>query len=357
MDDMAQKITRRGVLSYLLLATVATSLPPKHVFAAVESTTTPDCHGLSFSSQPGTGPWIDETALLQHKKSRQGTCLKNAALHREAVLAANRVDKRDYENALAILHSLLARQGIRWKDSYRIAWTYQHYGVCDTSIHSHRLLAYARTAQDYLYSNVSGLMGHPPEWSLLARSPHSVPTTEHEYIGLVGKHTYLIYRLNAVDEAGEVIVPGIANIMPVERALNYIVGNRDHRPIQSTIFVIHGITSLASPFTELLHLTTHQPSFRLIEQLAEHGSAHEAAMMGRMYGESITEAAGILLAFQFLEKYGCRDETNRLNRLLQHTRHRYPVTGPLMAQMQKDGVQQVLGDYVDNPARLMRKMQ
>lgn len=96
------------------------------------------------------------------------------------------------------------------------------------------------------------------DWSML-KNQHSQSLVDlRGYRGFVGKHTYLVYRVNAVDDNGTEIQPGIVNVIPVHRAINYIVDDDHHVPIDSSIFVTHGLTSPNSPFSELIHLTIHQ---------------------------------------------------------------------------------------------------
>jgi len=157
-----------------------------------------------------------------------------------------------------------------------------------------------------------------------------------------------------VDEEGERILPGIVNIMPVERAINYIVDDDNHNPIGSTIFLIHGRTSLISPFSELIHLSTHQPTLRLTEELTEFPEAGDAQMVGREYGESITEAAGSLLAMSFLQKYGRPDEKNVVRAVSQNISNQYPLVRNVMVYMNQKSVQQVFNDYSENPRKVIK---
>jgi hypothetical protein len=278
------------------------------------------------------------------------------ALHKETVLPANRVEQSDYQHSVALLKKVLANQGIRWKKSNRIVWTYQHYGVCDPSIHSKRLLSYSKLAQEYLYNQVSGLMEVNIDWNLLPKHHTRSIIDTKKYRGLVGKHTYLIYRVYGVNKEGIQIQPGLVNVAPVERAINYIIDDAYHKPIGSTIFVIHGPTSLISPFTEIIHLTTHQPSLCLTEELVTSLGEDDAQRMGRVYGESITEAAGSLLALSFLQKYGNTKEKSTVRTVSQNISNQFPLVQAVMAYMNQNGVQQVLGAYSENPGGVVKEI-
>ena len=344
---MSKKVTRRNFLSYLLVSAAAASFIPKYAFGNFYPNNTPENNWLSFSSQKGVGPWLDESTLMQ----------QHTALHKETILPVKNIDQSSYRNTVSLLKKVLADHGIRWKKSNRIVWTYQHYGVSDSSIHSKRLLSYSTMAQDYLYRNVSGLMEIDLDWSLLTKQHSRSFVATKGYKGLIGKHTYLVYRVNAVDEKGEQILPGIVNIMPVERSINYVIDDDKHKPTGSTIFVIHGLTSLIAPFSELIHLTTHQPTLRFATKLMTASSLEEtdAQMVGRIYGESISEAAGILLALSFLQKYGRTDEQSIVKTLSQNITQ-YPLVQGAMAYMKQNSVQQVLDAYSENPRRVMKEI-
>ena len=343
---MSEKLTRRKFLSYLLASTAAVSLIPKYALGNTHLNNTSDSNWLSFSFQKGLGPLIDELTLMQ----------KYCALHKETVLPANRVEQSDYQRSVALLKKVLADQGVRWKKSNRIVWTYQHYGVCDPSIHSNRLLSYSKLAQEYLYNQVSGLMEVNIDWSLLLKHHTRSFVDTKEYRGLVGKHTYLVYRVSGVNEEGIQIQPGLVNVAPVERAINYIIDDVYHKPTSSTIFVIHGSTSLISPFTEIIHLTTHQPTLRLTGELVTSLGEDDAQRMGRVYGESITEAAGSLLALSFLQKYGNTKEKSTVRAVSQNISNQFPLVQAVMAYMNQNGVQQVLGAYSENPGGVVKEI-
>ncbi len=343
---MSKKLTRRKFLSYLLTSTAAVSLTPKYAFGNIFQEDTPESIGFSFSSQNGVGPWLDESTLMQQ-------C---SALHRETFLSATWIKQSDYQKTVSLLEKVLADEGIRWNKSNQVVWTFQHYGVHDLSIHSKRLLSYSKMAQDYLYSNIPGLMEIYFDWSLLTKQQTRSFIDTKGFKGLVGKHTYLVYRINGVNEEGTQLLPGSVNVIPVERAINYIVDDDYHKPIGSTIFVIHGPTSLISPFTEIIHLTTHQPTLRLTGELKTPLGEDDAQRIGRVYGETITEAAGSLLALSFLQKYGNTEEKNTVRAVSQNISNQFPLVQAAMAYMNHNGVQQVLGAYSENPEGIVKEI-
>jgi hypothetical protein len=344
---MPKKLTRRSFLSYLLVSAATASFVPKYAFGNIFSNNSPESNWLSFSSQKGIGPWLDESTLKQ----------RYCALHKETALPDIRIDQSDYRKTISLLEKVLADQGVRWKKSSRIVWKYQHYGVCDPSIHSEKLLSYSRLTQDYLYSHISGLLEINLDWDLLIKNHTRSFIETKGYRGLVGKHTYLVYRVNGVDDEGTLLQPGLANIMPVERAINYIIDDDHHKPIGSTIFVIHGPTSLISPFTELIHLIIHQPTLLLTRELAASQGEVDAQIVGRVYGESIAEGAGILLALSFLQKYGRTNEENIVIAVAQNIVDQYPLVQGVITYMDQNGIQRVLSDYSENPVRVMKDIE
>lgn len=343
---MSVHLTRRNFLTYLLVSTAAATFTPKLGFANYSPNNQPVSNWLSFSTQNGVGPWQDESTVME----------RCCALHKETILPRNRVEKSDYRNTILLLEKVLANEGIHRGESRRVVWTYQHYGVCDSSIHSKRLLLYSRLAQDYLYSNISGLVDFNHDWSVLENNHSQSLVDLRGYRGFVGKHTYLVYRVNAIDENGRDIQPGIVNVIPVERAINYIVDDDNHIPTRSTIFVIHGLTSLNSPFSELIHLTTHQPTLRLIRELAVSQGESYALMLGRAYGEAVTEAAGILIALNFLQKYGSVDEENVVRSVSKNISSQYSLAKSAMTFMSQNGVQRVLNAYSENPLLVINQI-
>lgn len=326
--------TRRCFLSYLSASAADVFFMPKFGLA---NDIASDKNWLSFCHQTATGPWIDETTLIR----------EHTALHKETKLPVKNIEKSSYTDAVSVLKKMLADRGVRWKNSYRTIWAYQHFGVADRSIHSERLLSYAKAAQDYLYNSVAGLSGDIPSWDFLPTMPGTNIET-NGFRGFVGKHSYLVYWISAMDEGGTLIQPGMLNIMPVERAINYIVENKNDKPTGCTIFLIHGATSLISPFSELIHLTTHQPTLRYANELTAFLGEGDAQMVGRIYGESVTEAAGIILAQEFLKKYRRTDELSIVEEVSRNM-IRYPLLKAAIAYMKKKSVQYVLNSFSENP--------
>lgn len=303
----------------------------------------PGADWLSFSRESGIGPPLGEAAL-------DGALVP---LHRETRLALDSVDPRSYRQLVALVAKLMDRHQKSWQEDAPLLWTYQHFGRSGKPEQSRRLLSYARDTQDFLHARLRGLPELHCHWRLLeeqTEAMHPGPCN-----GLVGRHNYLVHHVNAVDAHGHALEPGLMKIEPVERAINYIVDGHDHSPRSSTIYLIHGQTALVAPFTELIHLHTHRPSLQYADQLSQALGARRAQRLGRLYGETLTEAAGIVMAQRFLDQYGQGD--NRIYRqLAAHAASRYPALQRTMALMHRDGLQRTLRQYLDDPAVVMKKI-
>lgn len=298
---------------------------------------------LSFSRQPAVGPAIDIADLD----------LLLTPLHAETLLAPAAISPESYQQVSEELARRLAKKGKSCEPGAPLHWTYRHYGTCTSQTQSLRLLSYVLASEDYLYSRLSSLASFDCHWRLLkdqASSPADGPTT---CSGLVGGHNYLVHRISATDRDGKAMEPCLVIIVPVERAINYIVDDDSHAPISSIIYLIHGPTALISPFTEAIHLHTHQASLLHAEELAEQIEPQEAQMLGRLYGEIVTEAAGLLMAEGFLQQHG-EQNNQEYRQIREHTARRYPLVKNAIALMRKHGVERTLRYYMDDPATIIR---
>ncbi|MBW2425559.1 MAG: hypothetical protein JRG86_15010, partial [Deltaproteobacteria bacterium] len=71
---------------------------------------------------------------------------------------------------------------------------------------------------------------------------------------------------------------------------------------------------------------------QLVDELRIQASAQEAQRLGRLYGETVTEAAGLLMAERFLEKYG-QDDNRAFQQMARYTTRQYPLAGHALALM------------------------
>ena len=342
----SEKLSRRWFLTTLVRGAVATSFFPVTGFGNAIADHNPVNDRFSFADQDGVG-------------SNPGAEIFNNQyfpLHQEKILPLYMLDKNDYRNTISLLKKMYAREGKQWKESSKVLWTFQHYGVSDLSSHSDKLLKYCLSVQDYIYSIVPGVIKEGITWDLLKKVTIDLKAGNAGFRGFVGKNTYLVYRVNMTDEEGFVMEPGIVNVMPVDRAIHFIRSNSHNVPTSSTIYVIHGATSLVAPFSELIHLVTNEPSLSYTDKLLASLSKEDAHRLGRIYGETITEAAGITLASDYMRKYGSAERLDTISNNLQNLSNRFPLLNNVVNYMHQHGVRRTLYNYIENPDQLIKKI-
>jgi len=172
----------------------------------------------------------------------------------------------------------------------------------------------------------------------------------------VGINAYLVCRVIIADEEDFVMEPGIVNVMPVDRAIHFIRSNSYNVPTSSTIYVIHGATSLVAPFSEQVHLVTNEPSLSYTDKLLASLNKEDAQRLGRIYGETITEAAGITLASDYMRKYGSAGRLYTIKNNVQNLSTRFPLMHNAIDYMRQHGVQRTLSTYIENPDQLIKKI-
>ncbi len=341
-----EKLSRRWFLSCLVRGAVATSFIPITGFGNAVGDHNLDYDRFSFADQDGVG-------------SNPGAEIFNNQyfpLHQEKPLPLYMLDNNDYRDTISLLKNMYAREGKQWKESSKVLWTFQHYGVSDLSSHSDKLLKYCLSVQDYIYSIVPGVFKEGVTWDFLKKGNIISSVNNIGFRGFVGKNTYLVYRVNIADEEGFIMEPGIVNVMPVDRAIHFIRSNSFNVPTSSTIYVIHGATSLVAPFSEQVHLVTNEPSLSYTDKLLASLNREDAHRLGRIYGETITEAAGITLALDYMRKYGSAERLNAISNNLRNLSTRFPLMHNAIDYMRQQGVQRALSNYIENPDQLIKKI-
>jgi len=341
-----EKHSRRWFLTYLVRGAVATSFLPITGFGndIVDHNSAYD--RFSFADQDGVG-------------SNPGAEIFNNQyfpLHQEKFLPLYMLDDNDYRDTISLLKKIYTQEGKRWKESNKVVWTFQHYGVPDLSSHSDKLLKYCLSVQDYIYSIVPGEFKEGISWDLLKNDNVISNVNNIGFRGFVGKNTYLVHRVNIVDEEGFVMEPGIVNVMPVDRAIHFIRSNSDNVPTSSTIYVIHGATSLVAPFSEQVHLLTNEPALRYTDKLLTSLNKEDAHRLGRIYGETITEAAGITLASDYMRKYGGAERLYTIRSNAKNLSKRFPLMHNAIGYIHQHGIQRTLSNYIENPGQLIKKI-
>jgi hypothetical protein len=139
----------------------------------------------------------------------------------------------------------------------------------------------------------------------------------------------------------------------VERAIHHIVAGKTAVPKRGTLYIIPGTTSLVAPFSELLHLTFHEPSQRYASELSDTLKNDQAQEQARMAGETVNEAAAIVLAAEFVQKLGQSDRLPTIKFMASNLSDTYGYLPKAIAFMRRTSVQNAADIYCDSPAKFM----
>jgi hypothetical protein len=340
---MAINLSRRNFLQHLATGAACLAFTsPSTAFAIAHKYKRDVDDLLSFTDLEGLGPQINT------EFPGKGYL----ALHEERTLSPYMIDDLNRSYAEWLLKEMYAEQGLLWDKKNKLIWTYQHYGFCDHSNQCYKLLNYCMSVQDFLYNRVTGLLDIDTKWEVLGEDFMQHPD---RFSGLVGRYTYLVYRIHLLDSVGELKDYGLIRATPVNRAINYITA--DHNvPNTSLMYIIPGNTSLVSPFSELLHISTHGPSRRLADQLGRESNPQDAEETSRIVGETITESAAILMAQQYLQQYRFLDRMTIINSHARSLASRYGLIRNTVAYMANNGVQQTLNSFTDDPLHLVKEI-
>ncbi len=325
--------TRRKFLQQLTAVAAAGVVPWSLGHAAVN---TRDAKALSFVDLNGFGPQMSGPSVTE----------RFIPLHSPLLMTESH-SSEESRQIRRILQQEFAAAGESWSDDAPLVWTYQHFGVPDHTADAFKLLEYCKQVQHYLADNLDTLTPFEVHWQLLNKTPQ-----EHAGVqALVGKYTYYVARVGVMDEDGAMREPSLVNARPVERAVNHIVSSANHQqPDNSLIYIIRGTTSLVSPFSELLHLTTHTSSMRYTQELAQTQSQGQARNTGRILGETVTESAAILLSLHYLHDHGGKALTPYVLQHANSLARQLPLFRRSVAYMQKYGITRALRFYNESPA-------
>ncbi|MDH5547866.1 MAG: hypothetical protein OEZ43_19990 [Gammaproteobacteria bacterium] len=346
MANQADLISRRRLVKAMGLGLAAFISPIPTSFATQQSTQKLFSRKLPFVDKSGFGPRIDGPYVEE----------VFVALHREMPLPAMDETTPEYQNALRVLQEEFMNSGQAWHEEYRLSWSYQHYGVPDKSSVVQPLIEYCQSVQTYLNHTIRDIDELNMRWARLDINM-DFDDVDGDY-ALVGKHTYFVLRVNAVDAKGHLLEPHLINAQAVNRAIHYVnssVGDI-FNPDQRLIYVIRGETSLISPFSELLHMITHTPAMKYAGELKEKLDSAQAKSIARFSGETVTEAAAVILARHFLHERGIDERDEELSRHANSLSRQLPEFQHSLDYMKKNGVQNALDEFSDNPKRFMKTL-
>ncbi|WP_455203414.1 hypothetical protein [Kaarinaea lacus] len=338
--------SRREFLSLLALQSVAAAVYPTSALAInslVKVTAKPT---LAFVDRQGLGPDLDAPDV-------ESLC---CALHTEKILPASASTKKERQGLEAAMKQLFQQEGLPWKDYYQVGLTAQHYGVADETAHADELLKYCNDVQDFVYAHLSDLLDVNVKWRPLEDHADYASIAHGQFQGFVGRYTYYVMRAVVLNAEDGDDLPYLVRAWPMERAIHYIVEDQQLVPDGGTLYIIPGATSLVAPFSELLHLTFHQPSQRYAQTLSQSVSQDQALQVARVAGETVNEAAAIVLASKYLQKLGRSDRIATVNYMTNSLSESYPLLPKAITFMQQQGVQKAVDLYHHDPGKFLSQI-
>ncbi len=336
-------ISRRKFLSYLGFPAALTMVNSTGVWALTNEQNPDSIDYLAFADREGLGPRVDAPTVEKFFYP----------LHREQPLTAEIYLPDEVDQIKSVLKAEFERAGYQWNENYKLRYSYQHFGVPDESRYGPHLLRYCEQVFDFLYSRLDGLFDVNMSWQLLPTSINSENSGNGSFLGNIGRYTYYIIRVY-VDHPELDDLPSLINAQPLERAIHYIVGDESHLPKQATLYVISGPTSLVAPFSELLHLTFHEPSQSYARKLTKTYDENEAQRMAVDAGETINEASAIVLAKEFIDKYGAGERVSTIDFMANSLNTRFKKLNGAINFIERNGVQKSLDTYMESPGTFMK---
>ncbi|MGD8570435.1 MAG: hypothetical protein PVJ39_20265 [Gammaproteobacteria bacterium] len=335
-------ITRRRFLSYLVIPSAGYFSVPVSLAATPDGVSS-RVDKLGFVDRDGLGPQV--AAPMVEKAF--------FPLHEEQRIINPILEPGEKELLKTLLKSEFDAGGFPWDDEYQLSFSYQHFGVPDNSDQSELLLAYCRRVHDYVYSNLKGLFDANMAWHVLTSGSGEAMSADNQFSAHVGRYTYYMTRV-FVDKPGMNDLPSLINAQPMERAIHYIVGGGEGGlPTHAHLYIIPGKTSLVSPFSEILHLTFHAPSEHYATELENTVPPDKARQYAIDAGETVNEATAIVLAREYIRKYGDDKRITTINDMAYSLKHRFADLNNAISFIEQNGPQKSLDLYLENPGRFM----
>ena len=338
-------VSRRKFLSYLSLPAALYFANPRSLLAGTTRTYGSTADLLTFADRVGLGPNIDAPVV------QSSYC----PLHVEQPITGEIFLPDELVMMKSLLRSEFEYDGIAWDDAYELSYSFQHFGVPDDSEQGKHLLAYCQRVHDFLYSRLSGLFDVNMSWGLLDKHGNHDTVSKSQFSGQVGRYTYYVLRVY-VDHPSLDDLPSLVNAQPLDRAIHYIVGDQSSLPKHASLYVIPGATSLVAPFSELLHLTFHAPSEQYAEELARTISEDKARQEAIDAGETINEATAILLAKEYINKYGSSERIVTINNMAHSLNSRFRHLDKAIAYIDRNGIQNSLDLYLESPSSFISRV-
>jgi hypothetical protein len=302
-------------------------------------------HNLDFADRHGLGPEMDAPDVERYCRP----------LHQEKLLSPSAVEQNTLATATQILQFQVRDAGLQWHEGYQVGFTYQHYGVPANSELTDPLLAYCEYVNDYAHANLPNMFNAQVRWQPLTQDDRVVGVPA--FRGFVGRYTYYVMRAVVLNAQSADELPYLVQASPVERAIHYIESGESAAPKRGTLYIIPGTTSLVAPFSELLHLTFHEPSQRYATELRNRVGEDQAKERARIAGETVNEAAAIVLATELLQKMGHGERLSTVKFMASNLSDTYGYLPKAIAYMRHNSVQNAVDMYFDNPARFMASIE
>jgi hypothetical protein len=341
-----RRVSRRAFLSIVtqnMLSVAATLVLPAPVFAgdSMAKAIALENQSLGFADRQGLGPEMDAPDVERYYRP----------LHEEKLLPLSSTDEKTRETVTQILKLQFHNEGLQWLEGYQVGFTYQHYGVPDNREQTDPLLAYCQDASEFAHTKLLDMFTAQVNWQPLTHDDAVIGSSA--FRGFVGRYTYYVMRAVVLNGESNSDLPYLVQARPVERAIHYIVSSETAAPKRGTLYIIPGTTSLVAPFSELLHLTFHEPSQRYAAELAEELSDDLAQERARIAGETVNEAAAIVLATEFLQKMGHGRRLSTVKAMADNLSDSYGYLPKAIEFMRRNSVQNAVDMYVDSPAKFM----
>ncbi len=309
-----------------------------HAFVYAQEADLP-VEGYDFLNLNGLGP------ALSGAEVEESCC----PLHTERSAEISEFDSQFQNWASLNLRNLFERNHWQWCEDYRLVVTSQHYGVGQDSQATHQLLSYCQAVAAWLHQRLRGMQTSRYRWALLPDDAGCPQLGTETLSAWVGRYTYLVTRIRVVSADSGWLEPCLVKASPRNRAFNYVAagGEQDRSPT-SLIYIIPGDTALVSPFSEVLHLSTSEPSLAF----ARATSLAEAVSLG----EAVTEALAYTLASEYLKDLDCPRFRQSLANWRRSTQARLPLFERVLLYIHNRGVQAVFSQYLERPAQVLAQI-
>lgn len=246
------------------------------------------------------------------------------------------------EDALPVLQPSISD----WSQSdISFVITQQVYGVPENAYIAQEMVDYAKKAEEFLKQKIRGLDNFDVHWAAISSGDNY--SDEFNGRGFIGKHYYFLTRIKAIPRGSNT---GFATAKVRASAGGLNGGNyNDKKQMHDWYFIFMGAgeSAIASPFSEMIPLTTIRKS---IEYSREVGG-----VLAMQAEEAISEGLAINLALLMAQERnipnGATHVQNYLNGLAAFPEYRFV---PQAAEwIRQNGIQNGFDLYMDSPAKFM----